>query len=298
VFDLRYHVASLAAVFLALTIGIVVGVGIADRAFPQGTEREVLESEIEDLRQEVDTLRRQQAAQADDKRAAQAMLRQTYPRLVGGRLRGRRVALVFVGPVDGKIGSDVQRALESAGAPPLLRLRSIKVPVDLESVDRALVERPALASYAGIDNVASLGRELGQEFVTGGKTPLWDALAREIVEERSGSGQVAASAVVVARSVEPQRGPTARFLEGLYGGLTDGGVPVVGVERFQADWSAVDAFHGAGLSTVDSVDRLAGRAALVLVLAGGQPGDYGFKETAGDGPLPPLDTLPAPSARG
>jgi len=30
-FDLRYHVASLTAVFLALVIGILVGVGIADR---------------------------------------------------------------------------------------------------------------------------------------------------------------------------------------------------------------------------------------------------------------------------
>ena len=30
-FDLRYHVASLAAVFLALLIGILVGVGISDR---------------------------------------------------------------------------------------------------------------------------------------------------------------------------------------------------------------------------------------------------------------------------
>jgi hypothetical protein len=30
-FDLRYHVASLAAVFLALIIGILVGVGISDR---------------------------------------------------------------------------------------------------------------------------------------------------------------------------------------------------------------------------------------------------------------------------
>ena len=29
-FDLRYHVASLAAVFLALVIGILVGVGISD----------------------------------------------------------------------------------------------------------------------------------------------------------------------------------------------------------------------------------------------------------------------------
>ena len=38
-FDLRYHVASLAAVFLALIIGIVVGVGISGKGFVSDSER-------------------------------------------------------------------------------------------------------------------------------------------------------------------------------------------------------------------------------------------------------------------
>ena len=38
-FDLRYHVASLAAVFLALIIGIVVGVGISGKGFVADSER-------------------------------------------------------------------------------------------------------------------------------------------------------------------------------------------------------------------------------------------------------------------
>jgi hypothetical protein len=33
VLDLRYHVASLSAVFLALIVGILVGVGISGRGF-------------------------------------------------------------------------------------------------------------------------------------------------------------------------------------------------------------------------------------------------------------------------
>jgi hypothetical protein len=217
---------------------------------------------------------------------------------VAGRLRGRRVAVVFVGPVDGHVNDDVRRALESAGAPSVLRLRALKVPIDLEAMDRELDGRPTLASYAGPDNVSSLGRELGRELVVGGRTPLWDGLERQLVEERSGGGQREADAVVVSRSAEPQRGPTARFLGGLYAGLREGGVPVVAVERSQDERSAVPAFHRAGLSTVDAVETRTGRAALVLLLAGGQPGDYGFKQTATDGPLPPVDTVPPPTSRG
>ena len=49
-FDLRYHVASLAAVFLALVIGILVGVGISGRGFIDDAERDRLNGEIAELR--------------------------------------------------------------------------------------------------------------------------------------------------------------------------------------------------------------------------------------------------------
>ena len=37
--DLRYHVASLSAVFLALVVGILVGVGISGRGLVDKSER-------------------------------------------------------------------------------------------------------------------------------------------------------------------------------------------------------------------------------------------------------------------
>jgi hypothetical protein len=73
-------------------------------------------------------------------------------------------------------------------------------------------------------------------------------------------------------------------------------VPAVGVEDAQATWPAVPVFHDSGLSTVDSIDTVGGRAALVLLLAGGEHGDYGFKDTAKAGVVPPLDSVPEPPA--
>ena len=48
-FDLRYHVASLTAVFLALVIGILVGIGISGRGFVDESERRRLNGEIAEL---------------------------------------------------------------------------------------------------------------------------------------------------------------------------------------------------------------------------------------------------------
>jgi Copper transport outer membrane protein, MctB len=297
-FDLRYHVASLAAVFVALMLGIVVGVGISDRGFLRGTERSLFEKEISNLRRQVDSLRSSRAADATERRAADALVRAAYPQLVGGRLQGKRIAVVFVGPVDGKVNGSVQQALQDAGAPGALRLRAIKVPVDPDTLDGELAGRPALAAYEGTGRLGSLGRELGHELVVGGETPLWDRLSGVLVEERSGTSGHAADGIVVARSASLQRGPTEQLLRGLYSGLADGGVPAVGVESSKSPWSAIAPFDRAGLSTVDSVDEPAGRAALVLLLAGGQSGNYGFGDTATAGVLPPVASVPEVATTG
>ena len=150
-----------------------------------------------------------------------------------------------------------------------------------------LARQPQLARYVGRDRLDDLGRALGEELVTGGETPLWNALNGQIVEERSGNAERAAGGVVVARTSPPQRGGTARFLHGFYAGLAAQDAPAVGVEALDARWPAVDAFARGGLSSVDWVDTQYGRLALVWLLAGGAPGSYGVKRTASDGVLPP-----------
>ena len=54
--------------------------------------------------------------------------------------------------------------------------------------------------------------------------------------------------VVIVRTVEPQNDPTASFLQGLYAGLADAGVPAVGAERSSDDASVIGVFKNAGLS--------------------------------------------------
>jgi hypothetical protein len=99
-FDLRYHVASLAAVFLALIIGILVGAGLASRTDVEGSERRVLQDRIEELEQRNDDL----VAQADllrrQREAGEDYVANTYLPLMNGRLRGKRVALLFTGQPD------------------------------------------------------------------------------------------------------------------------------------------------------------------------------------------------------
>jgi hypothetical protein len=293
-FDLRYHVASLTAVFLALIIGILVGVGISDRGLIDKAQTGILRQEVADLKTRLDQASQQTALSKREQRAAQKYIAETYPVLVHNRLHGKRFAVVFVGGSHGDDGvrSTIEHSLTDAGAQ-TLRLRVVKVPVDVPSLETKLVSQPAGASFTGAAKLEQLGRALGAELVSGGATPLWDSLAGTLLEESVGSDKQPVDGVIVVRTVPPQRDGTSRLLFGLYEGLSSVGVPAVGVEPLNAPTSAVPIFEKAGLSTVDDVDRLSGRLSLVLLLAGAQPGQYGLKALASE----PLPSFP-PTATG
>jgi hypothetical protein len=291
-FDLRYHVASLAAVFLALVIGILVGVGISGPVDSEKTK--LLEGEVANLQQRLDRSASDSIATDREQQAARTFISETYPALVHNRLRGKQIAVVFIGSVVGGTRSAVSRALTDAGAVQL-RLRALKVPIDVHQVEGALAAQPAADGLVGKSHLESLGRALGEELVLGGETPLWDSLTDALVEQREGGGKSPADGVVLVRTAAPQRAGTSHFLLGLYSGLASASAPAVGVEQTDAADSATKVYREAGLSTVDDVDTPVGRLALVLLLAGASPGQYGVKDSAGDGALPPL---PARTAAG
>jgi hypothetical protein len=276
-FDLRYHVASLTAVFLALVIGIVVGVGISDRGLIDTAKKSLLEQRVARLQSELDAASKTSALSEREQRAAQLYINETYPVLVRNRLHKKRIGVVFVGSVDGGIRSTIEQTLTDAGAQQV-RLRAVTVPVDVRGAEAKLATSPDLERYRGRSNLESLGRALGEELVTGGDTPLWDALTDTLVEERVGGSKQPVDAVILARTATPQRGPGGRLLLGLYQGLTATGVPAVGLETTAAARSAVAVYSGAGLSSVDDLDLLLDRAS---------PGQYGLKASA-DAALPPF----------
>jgi hypothetical protein len=285
-FDFRYHVASLAAVFLALVIGILVGVGIADRGLVDKANTHLLRQEVASLRSQLDRASKTSKRSAREQAAAQSYINETYPVLVRNRLRGHRIAVVFVGPMEGGLRAALDRSFNDSGAVQV-RLRTLKMPVDDKELDAKLKAQPGDQEYVGKSKLEQLGKALGAEFVAGGDTPLWNTLSDSLVDYQAGNGKQRIDGVIVARTVPPQRDGTSRFLFGLYEGLSSAGLPAVGVEASDAKSSAVPVFRSAGLSSVDDIDTTAGRLALVLLLAGSPNGQYGFKSTADDA-LPPF----------
>jgi Copper transport outer membrane protein, MctB len=280
VLDLRYHVASLSAVFLALVVGILVGVGISGRGFVDKSERRNFENRIAALQSQADQLGAQKALLAQQGQAEHTFVQDTYPVLMSGRLQGKRVGVVVLGSAGRPVG-DVRQALVDSDAT-LSLYRVLKVPVALGPVRRALAKR------AGFQTPEAIGHELAQEWVTAGVTPIADVVTPFLVEEQRGPAGRAVDGIVVVGGM-PASTPTAKLVSGMLDGFAAASIPVVGAERIDTAPSAVPAWSRiSSVSTVDDVDTPSGKFALAVLLARGQSGHYGVKQTA-EAPLPRVE---------
>ena len=206
-FDLRYHVASLAAVFLMLVVGILIGVGISGRGFvttPSGqAERQnqrARRSNSTPSNANVDDLERRQQAAAGLRRECVSGTRREPP--CWEERRSDRAWLRRPESLD-----FVQSAINDERAGASRGCARSRCRFDSTRSSRLWSRSQEFSGYVGDEQLGNLGRDLGRELVSGGKTPLWDALEAEIVEQRTAISAEPVDGVVVIRSAEPQAGP-------------------------------------------------------------------------------------------
>ena len=128
-FDLRYHVASLAAVFLALVIGILAS-GSGCRTRVDNAKTGLLERQVASLQKQLDQQVQQTGTVAREQTRPAASSTRRTPRS-SAKKRGKHVAVVYVGSPNGAMRDAVNRTLINADGQQL-RLRVMKVPINTQ----------------------------------------------------------------------------------------------------------------------------------------------------------------------
>jgi hypothetical protein len=277
-FDFRYHALSLIAVFVALILGLLLGVAIGDKGLVSSAENNIKESLRSDVRAE-----QKKVADLNDQLAQKDKFEQeVYPLLVNGQLTDRKIGVLFLGQSSDDVNNEVTNALASSGG---RRVGAVQVREPLNIDD--LAARASGTRYetlgAGNDDklLEAFGTRVGVQLTRpGGKL-----LTRE---RRSLFSAVAGTlgpydGVVVSRHLpDGIKGDDLHrvnvFEQGLIRGLTAGEVQIVGVERSEDDPSQVPWYRSQGLSTVDNLDQTSGQAALVFLLAGKTDGAFGVHQ--------------------
>jgi hypothetical protein len=259
-------------VFLALIVGIVVGVGISGRGFVDKSERRNFENRIGALQSRVDQLTAQKQLLTEQGAAEHAFVQETYAVLMQNRLAAKRFALIVLGSRGAAI-DDARQAIADAGGTVAL-YRVVKEPIPAKAVRRALQGK------SGFQTMAAVGHELAQEWVTQGVTPISDAISPVVVEEQRGHAGSALDGVVIVGRTTNEATTRQFVMDGLVNGITAASIPTVLVERTDTVPSTTAAYSGySSLSTVDDVDTPMGKLALALLLAGAPPGTFGVKPT-------------------
>ena len=274
-FDFRYHALSLVAVFLALSVGLLLGIAVGDAGLVSSGERKLREDLSEDVRE----ARAEAARLGAELETREAYERQAYPLMVAGRLTQRRIGLIALGGGSDRVVREVRRALAPSGGE-LKSVSVVRLPLDLGGI----AERAAGTRYARLRGrpqlVERFARRIGLQYVTGGRLL---RRVRAALLSRYPGEFAGLDGVVLYRDrgeLEPDQDRLAdAFEQGLIDGLTELRVPVVGVETTTTAPSQMGWFRDRDVTTVDDLDELAGHAALVFALAG-ETGAFGAKATA------------------
>jgi hypothetical protein len=283
----RYHAASLAAVFLALAIGILIGVGFGDNVL-SNTKKDLeasLTGDLEAARGRSDQLSGQLSRSNE-------FAQRVYPSLVGDQLRGQRIGVLALGGLDDALSGAIDDALQPTGGR-LVAVAVVNEPPDRSGLASTLSDTRLSDLDDNDDSVEALGKGVGRQFVLGGT--LLDAAKSQLLSRASGHFDGADAVIVVRQQPDDldaeNRAATNRLESGLLDGIAATGARVVGVEGSETEPSSISFFASHDLSTVDDVDLVAGQVAMVYALAGAE-GSFGVKESA-DRLLPDLLT-PAP----
>ncbi|OBC07541.1 channel-forming protein [Mycobacterium sp. 852013-50091_SCH5140682] len=309
--SLRAHAISLAAVFLALAIGVALGSGLLSNTVLSG-----LRDDKQQLAHQIDSLTEDKNALNQKLTAAGEFDAQLAPRMVRDALKDKSV-VVFRTPdaADGDVDA-IARIIGQAGGTVSGAVSMTKEFVEANSADKLLsvVNSPVVPAGKQLNTVAldqgsQAGDLLGMALLIDRNptVPPVDDTSRNTVLTAlrdtgflSYNGHVGAANTAVIVTGGPlgddggNRGTTvARLAAGL--APHGSGVVLVGRDGSGSGTGPVavvrsDAGLTAAVSTVDDADTSAGQITTVLALgelaAGGRPGQYGTGRGAASVTLP------------
>lgn len=282
IIDLRYHIASLVAVFLALGLGILIGTNLLGNdvmvnALKQASDK--IEKNMESLRLENKKAQEEIEGYKETVNMQKQFEKQTIPMLVYGKLAGRQVAIIETNNYG--LHDDWINTLTKAG----VKVTSITTflegfNIQDEEKRKRISTKLLLQSTEERDIYNAIGGEIAGGVTTGQNLENLQFFSNLGLLKTSGNYGIPVQAVIFAGGSRDKT--TARVNEldiPMMKLFLANNIPVYGVENSDVEFSYMKDYQKLKVSTVDNVDFYPGQYSLVMAVAG-KPGNYGIKPTA------------------
>ena len=281
--DIRYHIATLIAVFLALGIGILIGSTMVGSDVLSDQQKKI----IDQLEEQFELLRQKEEGLASRVEFMNGLLKHyedfteaLVPSLVANRLEGMKMGLVVTGGSD--VPSGVLSSLSLAGA------KVVSTTVVLPGMGLSSEPlRSRLASAYGMEEESSpealrakVSESVADIILNKDMPEMKRMLEQNDLVKFNGDYSVPLDAVIILGGAN---GLDYYFPETvdvpLMSRLSAAGVRVVGAEVMDVKYSYMEVYQAQKITTVDDIDIIPGQVSLILAV-GGESGNYGVKPTA------------------
>lgn len=301
--DFRYHLISIIAVLLALSVGVVLGSGALG-----GPLLSTLEGSVRSLRDRNDELLDEVSTLQSRMDEMQRFASEVEARLVDSELEGRNIVLIHVEDMSGGVLDELSAAVGRAGGSVSTRLTlrsklGLSDDISRDSLALSIGSLSGSEEEIRLEAADVLGRRLAGAAATGrtGGTATTAAgnRAEEFLrdlEEQDFIGidemdddeerAIAADATFIVVGGHPDQPPfdVSGFVKSLSASLGRGGAPTVVAETRESSWDVISSLLEDSevrdmVATVERVDEVSGRIGVVLALAqviGGEVDHYGF----------------------
>ena len=285
IIDLKYHIASLIAVFLALGIGVMVGSAVLG----DNVNDVIMQQQkqvVDDLNRNFDKMRKDNLQAQDEIADYKAALnlseqfeKQMLPMLVSGKLTGKTIAVIETNNYG--VHEDWINTLKLAGA------RVASVTTVLESSNLKKEEsRKAVSTKLMLNNTAEdtvtkeMAREIAVGVISAQNIENLNYFEQQGLIKISGDYGVPVNAVILVGGGQAGVVDRTAMLDlPMINYFISQKIPVFGVEISDVEQSYMKQYQRFKISTVDNVDMVPGQVSLVMAIYG-KPGNYGIKTTA------------------
>ncbi|MHB1125709.1 MAG: copper transporter [Bacillota bacterium] len=280
--NLKYHITSLVAVFLALGIGILTGSAVIGSDVYVSEQKQIvdrLERDFEYLREQNRLSQQEVAAFRSASDNYQKFAEEIIPELIKDRLKDMQLAVIETNGY-----SDVEDMLGSLKVAGAKVVSTTVLHSSFDVIDKATADEiseilgPVKKGSGNL--TARIATQVAHEIYEGKNTGILELLKENgFIDTEGEYGHPLDALVILGGNQDEDTTLLRNFDLPLIRYFMDQDIPVVGVEPSWAAFSYMRAYQGQHMTTVDNIDTIPGQTALVLALEG-RPGNYGTKTTA------------------
>lgn len=274
----RFYIISIVAIFAALGIGIFIGFTMNTQRFvieQKDNISEMIETQLELLLQENQKLKNNERLLEDEIEIKDRYIELTYEHIIRNKLNGLNIAIIETN--NDYVTSGIGRDLELAGARVINVTTINKDIVNKENINEFLNKFEIQNPRNPVEELVSI---ITESIILGSNNFILGDLEREGFIELMGNYNENIDYIILCGGSKEE--PTKRInqVDKLIVEVAEAyNIPVLGVEKVNVDYSYIPKYQILGISTVDNVDTIMGKVAMILVMEGAN-GNYGVKSTS------------------